>query len=270
MVTGARSGIGKAIAMALAKLGATVVMVARDRTKGESVLAEVKAASGNATSELLIADLSSQASVREAVMAFKDRHARLDLLVNNAAVFKSKRELTPDGIEVMFATNHLGPFLLTNLLLDVLKASSSARILIVTAPSTVKLNFEDVQGERRFNALSAFGATKMANLLFAFALARRLQRSGVTVNAIHPGLVKTSLMQEAPAPLRILTNLMSTTPERAVEPIVRVATAPEFADGSGRFYRNSKEIRATDYAYDESVQEQLWAESARLVDDISL
>jgi NAD(P)-dependent dehydrogenase (short-subunit alcohol dehydrogenase family) len=264
MVTGANTGIGKAIALGLAHLGGTVVMVCRDQGKGQVAQAEIKTASDNQAVDLIIADLSRMASVRELAAQFKSKYPKLDVLVNNAAVYKSKRLLTPDGFETMFATNHLAPFLLTNLLLDSLQASGEARVLNISAPSTVQLNFEDLQGEKRFSSLNAFGATKMGNLLFTFELARRLEGHDVVVNAIHPGLVKSNLMREAPTPMRWITNLFSASPERAASGIVSVAAAPEFAGQSGRFYRDGKEISAPAYARDRDNQRRLWEVSAEL------
>src|SRR5262249_3131281 len=145
------------------------------------------------------------------------RYDRLDVLINNAAVFKQRRTLTPEGLETMFATNHVGPFLLTNLLLERLKASPSSRILIMTAPSTTKVDFDDLQADKHFNPLQAFGASKTCNLLFTYELARRLADTHVTVNAILPGLVKSQLMREAPAPIRWVPSLLSSTPEQAAQ-----------------------------------------------------
>jgi NAD(P)-dependent dehydrogenase (short-subunit alcohol dehydrogenase family) len=263
LITGATGGIGQAVAQGLAKSGATLVILARSPTRGEATRRALEA-SGGGKVELLAADLASLRSVRQAAEAFKAQHSQLSLLVNSAAVYQPERELTEDGLEKMFATNHLGPFLLTNLLLPLLQAGAPGRILNLTAPSTVRLDFDDLQGSQRFRSLSAFGATKMANLLFTFALARRLTGSGVTANAIHPGVVKTGLMSRAPAPLRWLTGLTGAPPERAAEAIVQVATGPEFAGQTGCFFHQAKEIQASPYAYDEAVQERLWAESARL------
>ena len=264
MVTGANSGVGKAIALGLARLGATLVIVCRVQGKGEAARAEIVAQSGNSPVVLMIADLSVLVSVRKLAEEFKSQFPKLDVLVNNAATVKFTRTLTPDGFETMFATNHLAPFLLTNLLLDSLQASGEARVLNITAPSTVRLNFDDLQSERRFSSLTTFGASKMGNLLFTFELARRLAGRGVVVNAIHPGLVKSNLMREAPAPMRWFTNLMSTKPERATDMIVRVATAPEFAGESGHFYRDGKEIKADAFALDPENQQRLWQVSAEL------
>lgn len=160
LVTGATSGIGKATAAALAVRGARVVLLARDPSRGKQAVADIRSATGSERIELLIGDLADMASVRQAATELKNRHQHLHVLVNSAALFTSKRQVTAEGLELMFATNYLGPFLLTNLLLDRLQAGAPARILNLTAPSTVKLDLEDLQGERRFRALYAFGATK--------------------------------------------------------------------------------------------------------------
>ncbi|HEX9133276.1 MAG TPA: SDR family oxidoreductase [Ktedonobacteraceae bacterium] len=258
MVTGANSGIGKATALGLAKLGATVEMACRDQGRGDAARTEIQAASGNTAVEVALVDLSSQDSIRAMVADFMARHSRLDVLVNNAAVFKPARTVTPDGLETMFATNHLGPFLLTNLLLDTLRASASARILTVTAPSTTRLNFDDLQGEKRFRPLIAFGASKMCNLLFTYELARRLKESGITVNAVHPGVVKSSLMKDAPLPVRWLTRLVGRSPEEAAETLVYLASSPEVAGVTGTFFKDKQPIHSNAYSHDQKVQRHLW------------
>jgi NAD(P)-dependent dehydrogenase (short-subunit alcohol dehydrogenase family) len=189
-------------------------------------------------------------------------------LINNASVYKRKRTVTVDGFEEMFAANHLGPFLLTNLLVEPLhaavQADGSARVLNITAPSTVPLNFDDLQGERSFNSLNVFGATKMANLLFTFELARRLENTGITVNAIHPGLARSGLMKEAFILMRLFTRLASGPPEKVTGGILQAATAPEFANVSGKFLHNGKEIEAPAYARDRTAQQKLWEVSEQL------
>ncbi len=258
MVTGANSGIGKATALGLARLGATVVMACRDQGRGDAARTEIQAASGNTAVEVALVDLSSQDSIRAMVADFMARYSRLDVLVNNAAVFKPARTMAPDGLETMFATNHLGPFLLTNLLLDTLRASASARILTVTAPSTTRLNFDDLQGEKRFRPLIAFGASKMCNLLFTYELARRLKGSGITVNAVHPGVVKSSLMKDAPLPVRWLTRLVGRSPEEAAETLVYLASSPEVAGVTGTFFKDKQPIHSNAYSHDQKVQRRLW------------
>ena len=254
VVTGASSGIGKALALGLAKAGATVVMVSRDADRGLTAVEDVRSQTGNPNIDLQLCDLSILSSVRNVAEILKSKYEKINLLINNAGVYKRNRVVTVDGFEETFAANHLGPFLLTNLLLELLQAAvqadGSAHILNVTAPSTTHLNFDDLQGERNFNSLNAFGASKMANLLFTMKLARQLENTGITVNAIHPGLVRSGLMKEAFAPLRLFTWLASSSPQKAAESILQVAMAPEFEKVTGKFFHRAKEIQPAAYAYD--------------------
>src|SRR5919108_5024920 len=239
VVTGATSGIGKALAADLARTGETIVIVARDAERGKATLDELGRAIQTGVFDLQLCDLSVLSSVRNLAEILKSRYETIDVLINNAGVYKRTRVVTVDGFEEMFAANHLGPFLLTNLLLEPLQAAvqanGSARVLNITAPSTTPLNFDDLQGERKFTSLNAFGATKMANLLFTFALARRLENTGITVNAVHPGLARSGLMKEGVFLMRLLTRLASPAPEKVTGPIVQAAIAPEFATVTGKF-----------------------------------
>ncbi|RPJ22868.1 MAG: SDR family NAD(P)-dependent oxidoreductase [Chloroflexi bacterium] len=270
VITGTTSGIGKALALNLAKTGEVLVMVVRDAERGNAVLKEVRLATQNFNSSLELCDLSILSSVRNVAEILKSKYEKIDVLINNAGVYKRKREVTVDGFEEMFAANHLGPFLLTHLLLEALQAAvqanGSARVLNISAPSTVHLNFDDLQGERNFNSLNAFGATKMANLLFTFMLARRLENTGITVNAIHPGLARSRLLKESFAPLRVFTWLMSRPPNRVSESIAQIAVAPEFEKTTGKFLHNAKEIEAPAYAYDRDAQQRLWEMSEALTE----
>jgi NAD(P)-dependent dehydrogenase (short-subunit alcohol dehydrogenase family) len=266
MVTGATRGIGKAIAQELASRGASVVLVARDPVRGEAVAAELKETTGNPQVSAIQGDLASQSSIRQLAADFRRRHDLLHVLVNCAGVFKSQRKLSPDGLELMFATNHLGYFLLTNLLLDTLKASAPSTILNVTAPSTTQPEFDDLQGDQSFRALWQFGATKMENLLFTFALARRLEGSGVTVNAIHPGLARTDLMRETPMPFRLFTGLLNrfaAPPARAAQDVVGVVAGQAQAV-NGQFFHRGEIITAPASAQDQQAQERLWQVSLQL------
>ncbi len=264
LVTGATSGIGRALAARVAADGATVVLVARDEESGTAVAREIAADSGNERVLNLTADLSSQPSIRALAATFEERFERLDALANVAALFSRRRVVTADGLEAMFATNHLGPFLLTNLLLERLRASGAGRVLTVSAPSTVRLDFEDLQGERRFRALNAFGASKAANLLFTFELARRTGAAAVTANAVHPGLVRTALMREAPAPLRWLTGLRGAPPARAAAEIAPLLTSPAYGTANGRFFHRGREIDPPPYTRDPEIGRRLWQVSAAL------
>lgn len=263
IVTGATSGIGRAVAEALATAGLRVGVVARDAHRGEAARDAIAAASGNERVELLIGDLSDLSSVHRLAETMAGTHGAIDVLVHCAGVYTPRHALTADGLETMFATNHAGPFLLTNLVLDQLRAGP-ARILVLSAPSTVRLDFDDLQGERRFRSLSAFGASKAADLLFTFELARRLEGTGVTANAIHPGLVRTNLMRDAPAPLRWATRVVSRSPARAAEAIVPIALAPEYEGLTGRFYHAGHEIDAPPYTRDPEVARRLWDVTAAL------
>ena len=264
LVTGSSSGLGKATAMGLAQLGATVILGCRDKQRGEVALTEIKTASGNQLVELMLIDLSLQHSVRSIIAEFESRFDRLDVLINNAGVFKNQRILTVDGLETMFATNHLGPFLLTNLLMNKLKSSSSARILSITAPSTTSLDFDDLQGEKKFNAYTAFGASKMCNLLFTYELARRLEGTHITANAIHPGLVKSGIMKEAAPPIRWFTYLISTAPQKAAATPVYYASSPEVEGMTGLFFRGRQAIESNSYSTNLEVQKRLWDVSVAL------
>ena len=257
IVTGGSAGIGRALAGALAAAGLTVGIVARDAARGEAARSAIAAATRNEHVELFVGDLSDLASVRRLAATLAQAHRAIDILVHCAAVYTPHRGVTGDGLEQMFATNLAGPFLLTNLILDQLRAGR-ARILVLSAPSTVKLDFDDLQAERRFRSLSVFGASKAADLLFTFELARRLEGSGATANAIHPGLVRTNLMRDAPAPLRWATRIVSRSPARAVKTIVPVALAPEYEGRSGRFYKGGHEIKAPSYTLDPEVASRLW------------
>lgn len=262
MVTGATSGIGRALALELAALGATVGIVARDASRAQAVLAEMPAGEGR--HRAFVGDLGRLADVRRIGDEVRAAFPRLDAVVHCAAVFVPRRVVTDDGLETMFATNYLSPFLLTVLLLPLLRASAPSRVLVLSAPSTVRLDFDDLQGERRFGALTTFGATKAAELLFVHELARRLAGTGVTVNAVHPGLVRTGLMRGAPAPLRWATALVSAPPGRAAKAIAPLALSPAYAERTGRFFKDGREIDAPAYTRDDAIARRLWDQSARL------
>jgi NAD(P)-dependent dehydrogenase (short-subunit alcohol dehydrogenase family) len=270
VITGATSGIGKALALAVAKTGETTVIVARAAERGQAVLKEIKSLTQNSNVDLQLCDLSVLSSVRNLAEILKSKYEKINVLINNAGIYKRKRVVTVDGFEEMFAANHLGPFLLTNLLLESLQAAvqadGSARVLNITAPSTTQLNFEDLQGERNFNSLNTFGASKMANLLFTMGLARRLENTGITVNAIHPGLVRSNILKESFLPLRLLTWLVSSPPQKATDSILQVATAPEFEKITGKFFHHAKELQIPGYASNQEAQEQLWKMSETLTD----
>ena len=271
VVTGANSGIGKATALGLAQLGATVVLVCRSQERGAAALAEIKQRSGNDSVALLVADLGSQQQVRRAAAACGQQFDRLDVLVNNAALARRKRAVTEDGVELTLAVNHLAPFLLTNLLLDRLKASAPARVVTVSsaAHKDAEINFADLQGEQRY-ATFGFGAysqSKLANVLFTYELARRLEGTGVTANCLHPGVVATGIFRDTPLWLR--TGLALARPlilgsVQGADTVLYLATAPEVAEVSGRYFEKRKPVQSSPLSYDTEVARRLWEVSEAL------
>jgi NAD(P)-dependent dehydrogenase (short-subunit alcohol dehydrogenase family) len=267
LVTGASSGIGKATATAMAEVGANVIMVCRDETRGKAARTQVVSESGNPSVDLMLADLASLASVRGLATQFSAEYPKLDVLVNDAAVFTSKRTMTADGLELMFATNYLGPFLLTRLLIPKLEAARPSRVINVSAPSSMKPDFDDLQGERKFGAIGAFGASKAEDLLFTYSLARRLEGRGVTVNAYHPGIVRTNLVRSAPTAVRIITSILNVflgvSPRRASRGLVQLASSPQFEKTSGALVHSGKTMDAP-FSSDIDIQNRLWQLSCKL------
>jgi NAD(P)-dependent dehydrogenase (short-subunit alcohol dehydrogenase family) len=266
LITGASGGMGKSTALALARKGAQVVMLCRDATRGAAAVEDVKRESGNAQVELLIADLASQRSIRDAVAEFKKRHSRLDILVNNAGVNLGQRTVTPDGIEATLATNHLGPFLLTNLLLDVLKASAPSRVINVGsgAHRPGKIRLDDLQFERKYSAFSAYAQSKLANVLFTYELARKLKGTGVDVNCADPGVVATSLGGDQLI-FRLIVKLpFLQSPDQGARTAIYLASAPELTGVTGKYFEKSKEKASSKPSQDEKLAGELWDVSARL------
>ena len=269
LITGGNGAVGEAAATEIAKSGATVILVSRSRERGEAARDKVRKKTGSDSVELLVGDMSVQASIRQLAGDFLSSHDRLSVLVNTAAVFANRRILTSDGLELMFATNHLGPFLLTNLLLDPLKTASPSRVITVSAPSTTKLDFDDLQGGKHFNALSAFGASKTANIMFTYELAQRLQGTGVTANVLHPGLVRSNLMKNAPAIIRWVSKLVSRSPDRAGKALAYLATDSQIRETTGRFFKGTTISESSTYSRDLENRRRLWDMSAKLTGLVS-
>jgi NAD(P)-dependent dehydrogenase (short-subunit alcohol dehydrogenase family) len=271
LITGANSGIGKATTLGLARMGATVVMVCRDQARGEEARQEIKTQSGNDAVDLLIADLSSQRSIRELVETFTQRYSHLHVLINNAGAAFTKRRESVDGLEMTFAVNYLAPFLLTNLLLDVLKNSTSARIINVDSDNHrfVRLDMHDLQLKHHYGFLRAYGRSKLALLLFTYELARQLHETGVTVNALEPGPTSTNFGQKNAGLLaRTILRLVSSrfgSVEKGAKTSIYLASSPEVETITGKYFVKSAPKRSSTLSYDESLQRQLWEESARLV-----
>ena len=263
MVTGANAGMGKEIVFALAGMGATVVMVCRDSGRGEAARREVQERSGSGDVELLVADLSSQQSIRNLVSEFAASHDRLHVLVNNAGITQPRRIETADGLESVFATNHLGPFLLTNLLLPLLTASAPSRVVTVASGAHImgKIDFDDVQASRRYNEIAVYNQSKLANLLFTYELARRIAGTGVSANAADPGFVKTNL--RVPFPYSIFSFVRGAAVDGA-RPAVFLASSPDVDGVSGSYFGRKGEVRSSKASYDEADARRLWTLSAQL------
>jgi NAD(P)-dependent dehydrogenase (short-subunit alcohol dehydrogenase family) len=269
MVTGGTDGIGKATALGLAKLGATVVIVGRNARKAGQVVEEIRSATRNPHIEALIADFSSLAQVRALAENFKARHDRLDVLVNNAGLVTRERELSEDGFELMFAVNYLAPFLLTNLLLDVLKKSVPARIVNVSSLGYKRgrIDFDDLQSEQAFDHRQAYYQTRLGLVLFTFALARRLEGSGVTANVLHPGIVKTNLSHNymGNPVFRFFEQIIAVSPEKGAQTSLYLAASPAVEGMTGEYFKKQQVEPATETARDQGLQERLWDVSEMLV-----
>jgi NAD(P)-dependent dehydrogenase (short-subunit alcohol dehydrogenase family) len=266
LITGVTGALGKATAMELARNNCHVILLARNAEKVAAVVSEIISATGNRHVEFVIADLSEPTSVRHAVQEIRKQHTALNALVNVAAIFKKQGAFNSLGLGYMYATNHLGPFVLTNEVLDLLKAGKG-RVITVSAPSTTKIRFEDLQSDGKVsgNSLGAFGASKMMNLMFTYALARRLGDSGVTATVFHPGLVKSKLMKDMPAFLNLVIQLLASKPGKAAKMLTRLAIDDEVTTLNGRFIKRSgKDIKSSKYSHDVELQEKLWKISESL------
>jgi NAD(P)-dependent dehydrogenase (short-subunit alcohol dehydrogenase family) len=269
VITGATRGIGRATAERLAELGATLVLVVRRREDGAAVARELRHAHGASPPEVVPADLSSQRSIRDAAEAIRAHHPRLNVLINNAGTIPKERETTVDGLEMQFAVNHLAYFLLTNLLLDRLIAGAPARIINVTsgAHQGGTLDFDDLQSEHRYDPVRVYGRTKLANVLFTYELARRLQGTGVTANCLHPGVIATRLLADymnVPLVGGAITRTFGGSPESGSETSVYLAAAPEVEGVTGKYFVERREARSSRASYDEASQRRLWEVSAQL------
>lgn len=268
MVTGAASGIGAATAQGLAQQGATVVLVDRNAKKGMDAVKQIKQQTGNTPVEFMGADLSSQQEIDYLVQRFARHHQRLDVLVNNAgAIFDERRE-SVDGIEMTFALNYLGYFLLTNLLLDTLKASAPARIINVSSRSHARaqINFDDLESRSDYQGLSAYAHSKLAIVLFTYELARRLEGTGVTVNALNPGIVATSFGRNSGGVLGFVMRFFRPfflSPEQGAQTGIYLATSPEVEGVTGKYFVKCKAVSSSPTSYDTAAARRLWEVSEK-------
>lgn len=270
MVTGATAGIGKQTALELAKQGATVILVARDRERGEATRAEVAAIAANSSVDLLLADFADPASIRAMADTFKSRYDHLNVLVNNAGVYMTQRRETADGLEMMFAVNHLGYFMTTLLLWDCLLAGGPARVVNVSSDAhrRGRIDFDDLQSARRFSGFGVYANTKLANLLFTYELDRRRGAADVTVNALHPGFVATNFGRNNSGvvgwAMSHLVPRFAKTAEEGAQTSIYLALSPAVSGASGRYFVDCKPVQSSAASQDRSAAARLWAVSEEL------
>lgn len=270
VITGATSGIGRATALGLAKLGSRLILVGRDAGRSEETLSAIRSATGRTDVELVRGDFARQAEIRRVADELLARTDAIHVLVNNAGVTMMKRTTTPDGLETTFAVNHLAYFLLTGLLLPRLRASAPGTRIVNVASDAHRwgrLDFDDLQHEREYKGLTVYGRSKTANLLFTHELARRLEGSGITVNALHPGAVATRLGR-GNGPLTDLLaralGLFLKSAEQGADTSIYLASAPELDRVSGRYFANRKEKQPQPFASDDALAKRLWGISEQL------
>jgi retinol dehydrogenase 14 len=270
LVTGGTGGIGRATALGLATMGAHLAITGRDRGRAEDAARDIRAAGGGQV-DAFVADLSSQSQVRRLADEVLQRLSRIDVLVNNVGGYWNTRHVTADGLERTFALNHLAPFLLTSLLLDRVKQSAPARVVMVSSSvqASGRIDFGDLQGERSYSGARAYNQSKLANVLFTYELARRLHATGVTANALHPGVVSTSFGAEDPGSVqRLFTPFMRPfmkAPARGAATSVHLASAPDLEQVTSRYFASSRPRRSAKRSYDEAAAARLWQVSADLV-----
>jgi NAD(P)-dependent dehydrogenase (short-subunit alcohol dehydrogenase family) len=263
LITGANQGIGKAAAVELAGQGAKVVLVSRNAEKGRVALEEVRAKAKGDPPELIVADLASLADVRRLATEYKNGHDRLDVLLNNAGLLVPTRRTTVDGLEETFAVNHLAPFLLTKELLDVVKATPSSRIVTVSSDAhrRATLHFEDLCFEKGYGGFKAYAQSKLANIVFTYELARRLEGTGVTANCLHPGVIASGFGQTYGGTFSFLIKAIKpflATTEVGARTSVYLASSPEVREVTGKYFAKCKAVRSNAVSYDEASWRKLW------------
>lgn len=275
IVTGATAGIGEVTALALARKGATVVVISRNEAKCRATVDRIRAETGNAGVDYLVADMASQASIRAAAAAFRAKYERLDVLVNNAGMFFTGRTESVDGIEQTWALNHLGYFLLTDLLRDMLIASAPSRVVSVSSGAHMggTINFADVEGKQKYSGWAAYSQSKLANILFTAELARQLEGTGVTANSLHPGFVASNFAKNNMTGIRslllpfyaLLQMVTAISPQKGAQTSIFLASSPEVEGVTGKYFAKSKAVTPSKAAQDMDAARRLWEMSEKMV-----
>lgn len=273
LITGATSGIGKATALEIAKLGATTILLCRNEKLGNQTAEEIKQKTNNQKIDLFVVDLSSQKEIKEFAEQFKQKYSQLHILINNAGVYLTKRQTTVDNLETTFAVNYLAYFLLTNLLLDVIKKCESARIINVAGSyhTKGKINFDDLQLEKNYNGFTATYQSQLARILFTYELSRQLQATGVTVNCLHPGAIATPMIEkdkDCPKAMKFFYNIgkyFLKSPQKGAETIIYLAVSDEVNNITGKYFVNKEIVLSSPLSYDIALAKQLWDMSLQLI-----
>jgi len=260
LITGATSGIGRQTAIALAKMGASVIITSRDAEKGFKVKNDIIRISGNTEVEMMECDLASFASIRSFTDAFKSKYNKLHILINNAGTWQTERKLSVDGIELTLATNVLAPFLLMNLLADLMKQSAPARMVNVAsmAHKFAKLDFGDLEGIKKFNNMQIYGQSKIGVILITNKMAEILKDTGVTVNSLHPGVVATHLFDNMGFIIKTMGQIIMISPEKGAQTSIYLATSPDVAQITGKYFAKKKVVSASSAATDKSNADKIW------------
>ena len=269
LITGATAGIGLVTALELAKMQAHVILVGRNPQKTEQVARDLRSQTGNERIDTLVGDLSSQAEVRRLAAEYRHRYDQLHVLINNAGALFLKRSVSVDGLEMTLALNHLAPFLLTNLLLDMLIASAPARIVNVSSAVHFGnvLDLDDLNGEKHYRGYAAYGRSKLMNIYFTYELAHRLQDSEVTANCLHPGFVATNFGKNNGGLVRSLMGLVqlgAISPEKGAETSIYLASAEDLAGVTGKYFDKKQAVRSSEVSYDQDIARRLWETSLML------
>lgn len=273
LITGANSGVGKALALLCAKDRFNVVMVCRDKLRGENAKKEIIEKSKSDAVSLLIADLSSMEAIYNLAQELKSNFDRLDVLVNNAGLSLPRRELSKDGYEKVFAVNHIGYFYLTNLLLDCLKLQKNSRIINISSQAHQPIDFNDLMSEKDYKQYKTYGRSKTANIMFTYELAERLKQTNITVNCLHPGVVRTNIYDNVPFPANLLISIMKPfflSSESSAKYIFPLINSDKYVNTTGKYFVKGKEKESKHFTYNKEDWQKLWELTENLINKESI
>jgi NAD(P)-dependent dehydrogenase (short-subunit alcohol dehydrogenase family) len=271
IVTGSNSGIGKETAIGLARMGATIVMVVRDKQRGETARAEITEMTGNKSIDLMLCDMSLMSAIKDFAKEFRSKYSAANVLINNAGAVFNRREVTAEGFERTLAVDYLGPFLLTHELLDVLKAGAPSRVVNVSSGlhKSATVDLEDLQSEKNYRGMKVYGKAKLMLIMFTYELAKHLAGTGITVNALMPGFVATNLGKNSGGVLSQLmfamVRPMQTNAKKGAETSIYLASSPDVKDETGKIFEKSQEVASSPLSYDEALRKQLWDSTEKML-----